>query len=194
MPADDPVIYFDLGSPYAYLALARAGSVLGVQPELRPVLLGAIFARRGFASWGHTQAREARMAEVEQRALRYGLPPLRWPAGWPANGLVAMRCATWACEQGRGEAFARVVFDRQFAAGADISDLDVLLACAGDAGLDAEALRAALELPVLKEALREATDRAWGEGVRGVPTLRVGELLFYGDDQLELAAGALQGQ
>jgi 2-hydroxychromene-2-carboxylate isomerase len=191
LPADAPVIYFDLGSPYAYLALARARSVLGVQPELRPVLLGAIFARRGFGSWGRTQAREARMAEIEQRALRYGLPPLRWPEGWPADGLIAMRCATWACEQGRGEAFARAVFERQFVAGADIADLDVLLGCAGDAGLDAEALRAALELPSLKESLREATDRAWGEGVRGVPTVRIGRVLFYGDDQLELAPGAL---
>jgi 2-hydroxychromene-2-carboxylate isomerase len=193
LPADDPVIYFDLGSPYAYLALARARSVLGVQPELRPVLLGAIFARRGFGSWGRTQAREARMAEVEQRALRYGLPPVRWPDGWPANGLIAMRCATWACGQGKGEAFAQAVLDRQFAAGADIADLDVLLGCAREAGLDVEGLSSAVKLPALKESLREATDRAWEDGVRGVPTLRVGEVLFCGDDQLELAGEALRG-
>lgn len=192
MPATDPVMYFDLGSPYAYLALARARSVLGVQPELAPVLLGAIFARRGFGSWGHTQAREGRMVEIEQRAPRYGLPPLRWPANWPANGLVAMRCAVWAGEQGRGEAFARAVFDKQFVEGADIGDLDVLLGCAGDAGLDVKALSAALRLPALKEALRKATERAWEDGVRGVPTMRIGDVLFYGDDQLELAAEMLR--
>jgi len=186
------VMYFDLGSPYAYLALARARSVLGVQPELQPVLLGAIFARRGFGSWGRTQAREPRMAEIEQRALRYGLPPLRWPAGWPADGLVAMRCATWAGEQGRGEAFARAVFNRQFVEGADIAELEVLLGCAGDVGLDAERLGSALPTPTLKESLREATDRAWEVGVRGVPSLRIGEVLFCGDDQLELAAEALR--
>lgn len=188
----DPVMYFDLGSPYAYLALARARSVLGVQPQLRPVLLGAIFARRGFGSWGRTRAREARMAEIEQRALRYGLPPLRWPAGWPADGLVAMRCATWACEQGMGEAFARAVFERQFVEGADIAELDVLLGCAGDVGLDVETLGSALPTPALKESLREATDCAWEEGVRGVPSLRIGQVLFCGDDQLELAAEALR--
>lgn len=191
MPATDPVMYFDLGSPYAYLALARSRSVLGVRPELSGVLLGAIFARRGFGSWGNTQAREGRMVEIEQRARRYGLPPLRWPADWPANGLVAMRCAVWAGEQGRGDAFARTVFDKQFVEGADIGDLDVLFGCAGDAGLDVEALSAALQLPALKEALRKSTDRAWEDGVRGVPTVRIGDVLFYGDDQLELAAEAL---
>jgi 2-hydroxychromene-2-carboxylate isomerase len=184
-------MYFDLGSPYSYLALSRAESVLGVRPELQPVLLGAIFARRGFGSWAQTQAREGRVAEIEQRARRYGLPAMRWPAGWPGDGLVAMRCATWAHEQGRGEAFARAVFERQFVEGEDIADLEMLLACAGDADLDAEALSGALGRSAVKDSLREATDRAWEAGVRGVPTMQVGEALFYGDDQLELAAAAL---
>lgn len=194
MSTADPVMYFDLGSPYAYLALSRAESVLGVRPELRPVLLGAIFAWRGFGSWAHTQAREGRVAEIEQRARRYGLPPVRWPAGWPGDGLVAMRCATWAHEQGRGEAFARAVFERQFVEGEDIADREMLLACARDADLDAEALSGALGQSALKDSLREATDRACEAGVRGVPTLRVGGSLFYGDDQLELAADALAGR
>ncbi len=191
MSTAGPVMYFDLGSPYAYLALSRAESVLGVLPELRPVLLGAIFARRGFGSWARTQAREGRVAEIEERARRYGLPPLRWPAGWPGDGLVAMRCATWAQGQERGEAFARAVFARQFVDGEDIADLGMLLACARDADLDAEWLNGALGQPTVKEMLREATDRAWEAGVRGVPTLQIGESLFYGDDQLELAGEAL---
>jgi 2-hydroxychromene-2-carboxylate isomerase len=186
-----PVMYFDLGSPYAYLALSRAESVLGVRPDLRPVLLGAIFARRGFGSWARAKAREGRVAEIEERARRYGLPPLCWPVGWPGDGLVAMRCATWAQGQGRGEAFARAVFERQFVEGQDIADLELLLACARHADLDPEALSGALEQRAVKDALREATDRAWDAGVRGVPTLRIGESLFYGDDQLELAADAL---
>jgi len=186
------VMYFDLGSPYAYLALSRAESVLGVRPELQPVLLGAIFARRGFGSWAHTQARDERIAEIEERARRYGLPPLRWPAGWPGNGLMAMRCATWAAEHGKGEAFARAAFDTQFAEGADIGDVEVLLGCARDVELDVDALSAALGHPALKASLRKASDRAWKEGVHGVPSIRVGGLLFYGDDQLELAAEALR--
>jgi 2-hydroxychromene-2-carboxylate isomerase len=189
--ASSPVMYFDVGSPYAYLALARARTVLGVDPQLVPVLLGAIFARRGFGSWARTAAREGRISEIEQRAERYGLAPIRWPPGWPADGLAAMRCATWACQCGRGEAFARAVFERQFAEGADIADVEVLLACAGEVGLDAHALARDLRSPELKQSLREASERAWQAGVRGVPTVRIGDALFYGDDQLELAGAAL---
>ncbi len=191
MAGKTPVLYFDLGSPYAYLALERAESLLGMQPELQPVLLGAIFARRGFGSWARTPARDARIAEIEQRAHRYGLPALHWPDTWPTNGLTAMRCATWAQHEGHGLAFARAVFSREFAHGADIADVAVLLEAGSHAGLDADALREASENAAVKQALRDATEKAWALGVRGIPTVQAGGALYYGDEQLELAAANL---
>ncbi len=185
-----PVLFFDLGSPYAYLALERAESVLGRAPELQPVLLGAIFAKRGFGSWAQTAARAGRTAEIEDRAIRYGLPPLKWPAVWPANGLHAMRYAIWAKQQGTGEEFARAVFRREFAEGGDISERELLLECASEAGLSSENAEHVVDLPEIKQSLREATDAAWDAGVRGVPSLELGGSIFYGDDQLELAAAA----
>jgi 2-hydroxychromene-2-carboxylate isomerase len=59
------------------------------------------------------------------------------------------------------------------------------------AGLPAPAMLAAIQAPELKEQLRAVTQRAWDEGVRGVPTVRIGERLFFGDDRLEAAAAAL---
>jgi 2-hydroxychromene-2-carboxylate isomerase len=184
-----PVLYFDLASPYAYLAVERAANVLPEPPELQPVLVGAIFKLRGSGSWAHTPAREMRMAEIEARAARYGLAPITWPSTWPANSLPAMRAATWARERGRSEAFATAVYHAEFAHGQDIADLAVLAACAAEAGLDGEELVAAIQRPEIKERLRQATATAWEAGVRGVPTLITGGVVLYGDDQLELAVG-----
>src|SRR4051794_28056742 len=83
-PMSRPEVFYDLGSPYAYLAVERAERVLGVPPVLRPVLLGAIFAARGHGSWSHPAARAEGIAEVKRRAAAYGLPPVRWPPGDPA--------------------------------------------------------------------------------------------------------------
>jgi 2-hydroxychromene-2-carboxylate isomerase len=185
-----PTLYFDLGSPYAYLAAERAPALLGTDVELQPVLLGAIFARRGFGSWAGTAARAGRVAEIEARAARYGLPAVRWPQAWPSDGLQAMRCAVWAKQHGAAAGFALAVFRSEFLAGADISDPAVLAAGARTAGLDAEEMLRDIETPRVKEALREATQAAWDRGVRGVPSLQAGDAVFYGDDQLELAAQA----
>ena len=42
-----PVFYYDLGSPYAYLAAERVNGVLPVVPVWQPVLLGGIWQATG---------------------------------------------------------------------------------------------------------------------------------------------------
>jgi 2-hydroxychromene-2-carboxylate isomerase len=186
----EPVLYFDLGSPYAYLAFARSESVCGRPPELAPILLGALFALRGSGSWSQTPERPARVAELHERVAAYGLPPLLLPPGWPGNGLTAMRAATWAMQLGHGRAFAAIAFRQAFAEGRDITGLAALEPIAAQAGLPADQLAAAVASAPVKDALRDATEAAWEAGVKGVPTVRVGDALFYGDDQLERAASS----
>jgi 2-hydroxychromene-2-carboxylate isomerase len=183
-----PELFYDLGSPYAYLAVERAERVLGVAPVLRPVLLSAIFAARGHGSWSQTPARTEGVAEIERRAAAYGLPPVRWPPGWPPDTLAAMRVAVWAERRGRGAPFARAAFRRAFAAGDDLGDVGVLAAAAAEAGLPPDDLAAAIADPAVKDDLRARTEAALALGVRGVPTLRAGGRLLYGDDRLEEAA------
>ncbi len=186
-----PELYFDLGSPYAYLAMERAESVLGRSVILVPVLVGAIFGWRGHGSWALTAERQAGMAEIERRAREYDLPSMDWPPEWPANALSAMRCATWAARQRRVAELAHIVGRRQWTQAANIADLDVLAACAAEAGLDATVMLDDIQAPELKEQLRATTERAFRDGVRGVPTVRVGERLFFGDDRLEEAGAAM---
>jgi len=174
------VLYYDLGSPYAYLAVERAAAVLGAAPRLQPVLAGAIFVHRGRGSWGHTDARAANQAEIEARAARYGLPPFTWPPGWPPNTLSAMRAAVWG-----GEPFARAAFRAAFAHGADLGDVAVLQRIAQAVGLDGDALPDAVADPQVKAALRAATDAAIALGVSGVPTVALDDgRLVFGDDRL----------
>jgi 2-hydroxychromene-2-carboxylate isomerase len=182
-------LYFDLGSPYGYLAMARAEQVLGEAPDPAPILLGAIFKWRGWGSWVETDERPAQAAEVERRAREYGLPPFAWPEDWPWGGLAAMRAATWAQNLGAGREFALAAYRREFVEGRGIGEVEALVEIAEAVGLPADELPGALAAPALKEQLRSATEAAWERGVRGVPTLALGEALFYGDDRLEEAAG-----
>jgi 2-hydroxychromene-2-carboxylate isomerase len=182
-------LFLDLGSPYAYLAAERVHAVIPGPVDFQPVLLGAIFQRRGWGSWAQTEHRAAGMAEVEARAERYGLAPMVWPEPWPANALAADRAAAWAKQRGSSESFILALYRREFRQGADISSRQVLAAAATDAGLDPDELIEAIQQPEIKDALRQATDAAWEVGVRGVPSLWTGGEIYYGDDQLE-AAGA----
>jgi 2-hydroxychromene-2-carboxylate isomerase len=188
---ETPLLYFDLASPYAYLALARAPGVLGVRPRAAPIVLGPVFAHRGSGSWALTDARAANVAEIERRAAEYGLPALRWPEQWPAHSLHVMRVAVWADQLGRGYEFALAASHASFAEAADLTDHAALIQIARVAGLPERELESAIAQPELKADLKRRTDEAIARGVVGVPTLDVAGRLFYGDDELPAAARVL---
>ena len=189
------VFYFDVASPYAYLASTRVDEILGPDVDWRPVLVGAIHKHYRRVSWGATpQLRAAGVAEIDARAANYGLPPIVWPAPYPANSLVAMRAATWAADQGYVREYARSAFSLAFAHGTDLTERGAVLDAAERVGLDHHELDRALDDPELKNALRQNTDRAIEQKVYGVPTFDAGGLLWWGDHQLPAAAVAHAAQ
>ncbi len=188
--------YFDLGSPYAYLAAERIVSddVLPEPVAWQPLSLGALFKLAGRSSWslGDPGRRREGMAEVERRAALYDLAPVRWPEPWPSNYLFAMRACTYAFQVGQGIEFSLRAFRAAFQHGHDLGVPERVLALAGEAGLDPRAVEDATQDPQVKLALRAATQDAHELGVFGVPTLAVGEELFWGEDRLQDAARLLQ--
>jgi 2-hydroxychromene-2-carboxylate isomerase len=194
LSAPRATFYFDLGSPYAYLTAERISGLFteaGLeQPEWQPILLGGLFQHFGRTSWGNGSEREAGIAEVERRAAAYGLPPLDWPEPWPGNMLMAMRAATFAKQTGRTVSFALAAFRQAFAAGRDLSEADNVLIAAAACELHPNALLKAVGTEAVKNALRQATDRAAELGVSGVPALVVDGEVFWGDDRLEEAVSA----
>jgi 2-hydroxychromene-2-carboxylate isomerase len=188
---DRPVFYYDLGSPYAYLAAERLTRVLPEMPVWQPILLGGIWKETGGRSWAVTGARDEGMAEVERRAAEYDLMPIRWPEGWPNSTLNAMRVAVWAQQIGRTVAFSLAAFRQAFAGGKDLSDIDYVLMAAAACELHPNAVLKAIDTQSVKDRLREVTSDAYERGVRGVPTIAVGDKLFWGDDRLEDVAAAM---
>jgi 2-hydroxychromene-2-carboxylate isomerase len=187
--------YFDLGSPFAYLACERVEEVFDGEIDWQPISLGALFKLNGRSSWalGSTEQRRAGMAEVQRRAQSYGLPAVRWPDPWPGNYLMAMRAATFASSSGLGRQFTTRAFRDAFQDGRDLSIAANVLRSGSEVGIDADEMRSATEDPQIKLALREASDEAHGIGVFGVPTIAAAGELFWGDDRLEQAAAAARG-
>jgi 2-hydroxychromene-2-carboxylate isomerase len=188
------VFYYDLGSPYAYLSAERISGLFNEagleQPEWQPILLGGLFRTFDRGSWALTEARAEGIAEIERRAAEQGLPPIVWPDPWPGEMLHAMRVATFAKQTGRTIAFSLAAFRQQFAAGKDLTDPDNVMIAAAACELHPRALESAVKTSIVKDALREATDAAAEGGVFGVPSVRVGEEVFWGDDRLEEAVEA----
>jgi predicted DsbA family dithiol-disulfide isomerase len=92
-----------------------------------------------------------------------------------SNSRLALQAAEFAREHGRFGPFHSAVFAAYFSLGLDIGNIDVLAMIAHDAGLDAEAMKQALQggkyLPGLEAVKEEAALR----GVTGVPKFFIGD-------------------
>lgn len=194
MPEHRPVFYYDLNSPFAYLAAERVNQVLPVVPVWQPISFGHVLKATGRRPWSFAeQTRSEGVAEVERRAAERGLPPLKWPPGWPIESysLLPMRAATFAKQSGRAVAFSLAAFRQKFAGGKALADLDEVLIAAAACELHPRAVTKGIESQAVKDELRRATAEALERGLEGVPSVWTGSEMFWGDDRLEDAAEAI---
>ena len=183
--------WFEFASTYSYpsaMRLPGAAAKAGVSVVWRPFLLGPIFAAHGWdTSPFNIYAAKGRYMwrDIERRASRLGLS-IRRPDPFPQNSLLAARVAQTASDDPNLVAFCHNVYLAQFAEQLDISDPDVIAACAAAARLPDQILETA-QSDANKSALRQSTEEAMKRGIFGAPSFTVGHELFWGDDRLEEA-------
>ena len=172
-------LFFDLCSPYTYLAAERAERLfagLEWQPACTGVLHGVELGEEG-------------MRAASQRAALLGLP-LMWPDEPPRAVRGAMRVAALAAELGCGAAFVLAASRLAFCGGFDIDEPDILAEAAAAAGIGLrEALAAAGDVG-RDGAIEQAGLALLTAGALQLPAMRVGRLLFCGEQRLHEAAAA----
>jgi len=176
--------YFDFVSPFAYLQseqLAPLGPRMSIRykPVLFAGLLGA-HGQKGPAEIASKRAFTYRFCLWQARRLSI---PLKFPPEHPFNPLSLLRLAI-ACDS-TPEA-VHGIFRFVWRDGR-LPDLPIEWAeLTAELGLADASARVAS--PAVKEELRRNTDEAIARGVFGVPTLALGDVLFWGADATQMAA------
>ena len=190
------VFYYDFNSPYSYLAAERISGLFAEsgaeQPEWQPISFGHLLKQSGRRPWSFEEDKEADFAEIQRRASERGLPEVVYPDGWPIDNysLNPVRAAIYAKESGRVVSFSLAAFRQVFAAGRSLKEVENVLIAAAACELHPKAVLKGIETASVKARLREATEEAIERGVEGIPTVAVGDELFWGDDRLEEAVRA----
>jgi len=175
--------YFDFISPFSYLQserLAALGPRIAVR--YRPVLFAALLDANGHKGPAEIPGKRAFTYRfVVWQARRLGIA-LKFPHEHPFNPLSLLRLAI-VCDC-RPDAVQRIF--RFVWRDGRLPDLPIEWAeLTHDLGVaDADARIAD---PDVKETLRRNTDEAIARGVFGVPTLAVGDELFWGVDATDMA-------
>jgi 2-hydroxychromene-2-carboxylate isomerase len=185
-------LYFDYACPWAYLGSCRAEAYfrdLGVEIDFRPVHLRRL-VEAGVGKPPELGPRKQANAtnDIRHWAEAIGAeisPDAR--ALYKSDSSLALRCALVAKDLGKFREFHYPAYRARWARARDLSKESVLEELIASAGLDPDTVLARARTPELEKRLTRETETAIERGVFGVPTIFVGDEMFWGNDRFELA-------
>lgn len=189
---DSPILpfYFDYACPWAYMGSCRVEPYfrdLGVQIDFRPVKLADLKEpAAGPAPESGPRRKKAygddfrHWAEVTGAEFSERIRSVPRP-----DTTLLLRAALIAGDEGRFREFHYPAFRARWADAADVADPGVVAGLLGAAGLDADAALARAQDDATGARLEADTQAAIERGVFGVPTIFVGEDMFWGNDRFE---------
>ena len=185
--AGQPIdFYFDLASPYGYLAHFGIDGIAakhGRSVTWRPYLIGAVFKVEGNQPLtGYKLKGPYALRDMERSARLQGVK-LKFSPGFPHGTVPAARAYYWLFDSQPD--VAKAFYRAYFGEGRDVSPVEATADVAASVGIDRAALLDALQLPAVKDRLRIETDAAMARGVFGSPYIIVDGEPFWGSDRLE---------
>lgn len=190
------VFHLDFISPYAYLAstqLDRLASAHGARIRYVPVLLAAMLERFGTIGPAEVPVKRAyTYLDIHRKAALLGVP-LALPPRHPFAPLVALRAATSFAEPDERRRAVAALFRSAWVTGDGVDTAELVREALDVAGLDGAAAVARAATPEVKSELQRATEDAMLHGIFGVPSVVVGDDVFWGTDALPTLEAHLRG-
>jgi 2-hydroxychromene-2-carboxylate isomerase len=189
--------YFDYISSNAYLAWHRLPDLaqrFGLAIEPVPVLFAGLLEAHGQLGPAEIPAKARWMwRDNLRKAARLGIP-LEPPRFHPFNPLLPLRVSSLPLADEARRALIDALFRAMWAESLHLSEPAVVAAAATSAGLPGEELVARAQELESKQRLRQQTQDAIAAGVFGVPSMIVGDELFWGFDDLAHLELHLRGE
>jgi 2-hydroxychromene-2-carboxylate isomerase len=190
---------FDFAGPNGYLThrvLPDFCAKTGAEAVYVPVLLGGLMKATGNRPpWAVYADVPSKLAydrlEFNRFITAHSLTKFKMNPHFPANSITIMRGAIAAARSGVFAAYVEAMMAATWEEGLNIGDVEAVSARLSAAGLDGAALMAMTADPEIKAELIANTENAVARGAFGIPTLFVGDEMFFGKERLAQVAAAL---
>lgn len=162
--------------------------------ELNPTMPEAGMERKAyrtgkFGSWEYSQQLDAQTIQATKGDginFRYDLMQ-KTP-----NTLKAHRLTWLAASSDKATEMATHILNAYFTEGKDITDIETLAKLAADVGIDEQQAQDFLHTDVGIQEIRDLEKQAAIQGIRSVPTIKIGQEIIVGGQSVEVFLSALQ--
>ena len=185
--------YFDFLSPFSYFAWHKLRNTPGLTVTFKPVALGPLLNHWSIKGPGEIQPKREFLLK---QCLRYAAKnqiDFTTPKTHPFNSLYALRLALKSTAGDLQEEVIKTLWLAGWSERIDMGEPDELLRVLKIAGLPAEELYEKSFSREAKVELKANIQEAISHGVFGVPSMVVGDELFWGNDAFEDVLNYLNG-
>jgi 2-hydroxychromene-2-carboxylate isomerase len=179
--------YLDYISNNAYLAwqvVPKLAAQYGMRLEPVPVLFAGLLKAHGQLGPAEVPVKALWMWKNNLRKAAILGVPMKQPAFHPFNPLLALRVSSLDVDDGERLVLVDALFNAVWRDQLHVSEPDVVRGVVDRIGLDGAGFVERAQAEAAKERLRTDTDAAIAAGVFGVPSMMVGDEVFWGYDDL----------
>ena len=181
--------YFDIISPYAYLAYKQLSSLENLKKikfNYKPILLGGLHKLAGITAPAFNEFKMKNMKNDCNLIASKKNIKFQWNDKFPINSLKIMRGYLSVNEE-KKDIYLETFFNAYWRDNINLEDIEEIKNLLRKIDIDINKFFDDLENIEIKEKLKEITNSAFEKEIFGAPTFIVNNKLFWGQDRLDYA-------
>ena len=184
--SDDIDFYFDIISPYAYIAYKKILKIKDINFKLKPILLGGLHNLAGITAPAFNKYKMKNMQNDCELVAKKNNISFKWNSKFPINSLNIMR--GYLCvKDNKKEEYLNNFFEAYWKKDLDLSNEENIKILLKKLKIDEHDFFNLIKNQDTKDKLKQFTQEAFEKEVFGAPTFIVNNKIFWGQDRLEYA-------
>ena len=182
--------YFDIISPYAYIAYKKILRHENIIFNYKPIFLGGIHNLAGIEAPAFNKFKMRNMVNDCNLVSQKHNIKFKWNSNFPINSLNIMRGYLCINEDKKND-YLNAFFDAYWKDNQDLSKVENFTKLLSKIKIDSEEFFKSIKEQPIKNKLIKLTSEAFEKEVFGAPTFIVNNKIFWGQDRLEYALDEL---
>ena len=178
--------YFDIISPYAYIAHKKILKHKNIVFNYKPVYLGGLHKLAGIDSPAFNKYKLKNNINDCNLVSEKNNIEFKWNSNFPINSLNIMRGYLCVNKDKQNE-YLNTFFDAYWKDNQDLSESKNISKLLNNLKIDSEEFYNAIKQQEIKNKLIKLTTDAFEKEVFGTPTFIINNKIFWGQDRLEYA-------
>jgi len=178
--------YFDIISPYAYIAHKKILKHKNIIFNYKPIFLGGLHKLAGIDSPAFNEYKLKNTINDCNLVSEKNNIKFKWNSSFPINSLTIMR--GYLCvDENKQSDYLNYFFDAYWKDNQDLSNIKIITKLLSNLQIDSEVFFKNVKEQVIKDKLINCTSDAFQKEVFGAPTFIINNKIFWGQDRLEYA-------